>query len=152
MGWPPCVDGAEEPGGSSIDNAKARRSHAQTFHQDENWRGGRKTIKVSAGFARMSEAANHSCCSTPGEVIGFSRFHGMNAFWIAFEMLRINSASWAEVSENGGDDHAQQAALWEAITCKFNSGYAGIPKSGPLPKAAVVQIVDLMIAEQQKRK
>lgn len=76
----------------------------------------------------------------------------MNAFWIAFEMLRINSASWAEVSENGGNDYAQQTALWEAITCKFNSGYAGIPKSGPLPKAAVVQIVELMIAEQQKSK
>lgn len=76
----------------------------------------------------------------------------MNAFWIVFEMLRINSASWAEVSENEGNDYAQQTALWEAITCKFNSGYAGTIKSGPLTKAAVVQIVDLMIAEQQKNK
>lgn len=76
----------------------------------------------------------------------------MNAFWIAFEMLRINSASWAEVSENGGSDYAQQTALWEVFTCKFNSGYAGIPKSGPLPKAAVVKMVDLLIAEQQKSK
>jgi hypothetical protein len=76
----------------------------------------------------------------------------MNAFGIVFEMLRANSASWAEVSENEGDNYAQQTALWEAITCKFNSGYTGIPKSGPLPKATVVQIVDLMIAEQQKSK
>lgn len=76
----------------------------------------------------------------------------MNSFWIVFEMLRINNASWDEVSENEGNDYAQQTALWEAITCKFNSGYAGIPKSGPLPNTAVVQIVDLMIAEQQKSK
>lgn len=76
----------------------------------------------------------------------------MSAFWIVFEMLRTNSASWAEVSENEGGDYAQQTALWEAITCKFNSGYAGIPKDGPLPKDAVIKIVDLMIAEQRKSK
>lgn len=76
----------------------------------------------------------------------------MNAFGIVFEMLRINNASMAEISENEGNNYAQQTALWEVITCKFNSGYAGIPKSGLLPKAAVVKIVDLMIAEQQKSK
>jgi hypothetical protein len=74
----------------------------------------------------------------------------MNAFWIVFNMLRTNNASWAEVSENNGADYAQQTALWEAITCKFNSGYAGIPKNGPLPKDAVTRIVELMISEQRK--
>lgn len=74
----------------------------------------------------------------------------MNAFWIVFEMLRQNGASWDEVSENEGKDYARQTTMWEAITCKFNSGYAGIFESGQLTKHAVVQIVDHMIAEQLK--
>ena len=63
------------------------------------------------------------------------------AFRIIFEMLRINNATKEEVFKNEGKDYADQTAVWEVITCKFNSGMKGFP-TGPIEKNTIIKLVD----------
>lgn len=86
--------------------------------------------------------------------LGFAANNGtpvdVNVFWLSFDLQRANGATLQELTSNDGREYAKQVALWEVITCKFNSSIPAFSKTGPIPKAEAIQLVERMIGEMMQ--